>query len=327
MNRNQKIIPIFFSSDNNYLPYLAVSIRSLIENASEEHHYRIHILNDGLDATRLSHILDMETPNIEIVPVDMAHIIAPIAERLKLRDYYTVSIYFRLFIASMFPQYHKAVYLDADIAVNGDIADLYDIPLGQKLLGAVSDDIIASHRDFRNYAEQAIGVPWRRYFNSGVLLMNLDQFRMQDIERKFVYLLQEYHFDTICPDQDYLNVLCRDKVVYLDKTWNKMSIDQSFCGLPNLIHYNMFYKPWQYKKICYSESFWQYAAMTPFLRELQETQKNFGLRDKWAHIKANRILHKNARRIAALPNNFRGVLAEREVRTEELHFDGVAYEA
>ncbi len=327
MNRNQKIIPIFFSSDDNYLPYLAVSIRSLIENASPEHHYRIHILNDGLDASRLSYILDMATPYAEIIPVDMAHIIAPIAERLNLRDYYTVAIYFRLFIASMFPQYHKVIYLDADITVNGDIAALYEIPLGQKILGAISDDIIASHRDFRNYAEQAVGVPWRRYFNSGVLLMNLDQFRMQNIERKFIYLLQKHHFDTICPDQDYLNVLCRDKVVYLDKTWNKMSIDQNFCGLPNLIHYNMFYKPWQYKKIYYSESFWQYAAMTPFLRELERTQENFGLRDKQAHSKANRVLHKNARRIAKMPNNFRCILVEPGIKLEDLPFEEVAHEA
>lgn len=308
MKNDRKLIPIFFSSDDNYLPYLAVSIRSLIENASPDYCYRIHILNNGLDPERLSLILSMEQENVEIVSVDVTHVIEPIAERLNLRDYYTVSIYFRLFIASMFPQYHKAIYLDADIAVNGDISALYHVALGQRILGVVSDDIIASHKDFRRYSEEALGIPYRRYFNSGVLLMNLDRFRMEDIERKFVYLLQTYHFETVCPDQDYLNVLCRDKVLYLDKGWNKMSIDGNYSGTPNLVHYNMFYKPWQYKNIVYQEYFWQYAEMTAFYDELRETQRNFGLKNKLAHIKANRVLHRNALRICALPDNFNRVL-------------------
>jgi hypothetical protein len=131
---------------------------------------------------------------------------------------------------------------------------------------------------------------------------------MEEIERKFVYLLQTYHFETVCPDQDYLNVLCRDKVLYLDRGWNKMSIDCNYSGTPNLVHYNMFYKPWQYKNIVYQEYFWQYAEMTAFYDELHETQRNFGLKNKLAHIKANRVLHRNALRICALPDNFNRVL-------------------
>lgn len=302
--KTKPIIPIFFSTDDNYLPFLAVSIRSMLHNASPDYHYAIHILNSGLDHTRVAPILEMRRENAEIHLVDVSHALRPIAERLNLRDYYTVSIYFRLFIASMFPQYHKAIYLDADIAVNGDIAELYQIPLGAHIVGAVSDDIIASCHDFRMYAEEAIGVPYRRYFNSGVLLMNLDAFRMEHIEEKFVYLLDAYHFDTVCPDQDYLNVLCRDRVLYLDKGWNKMSIDTDYPGLPNLIHYNMFYKPWLYKKIAYGEYFWKYAAMTPFEQELRQMQAGFGVRGKLAHKTAHWNLHKNTKRIRRQQRNF-----------------------
>lgn len=327
MNQKHNMIPIFFSSDDNYLPFLAVSIRSLIENASPDYSYCIHILNNGLDEARLSHILAMQTENVEIRPVDVTSVIAPIAERLNLRDYYTVSIYFRLFIASMFPQYHKAIYLDADIAVNGDISELYNISLGKKILGVVSDDIIASHRDFRRYAEEGVGVPYRRYFNSGVLLMNLDAFRLADIERRFVYLLQKYHFETVCPDQDYLNVLCRDRVLYLDKGWNKMSIDRNYDGVPKIVHYNMFYKPWQYTNIVYQEYFWKYAQMTPFYGELKQMQKNFGFKGRMGHRRANRTLHRNALRISDLPNNFKCVMNASPIEAGDLHFDGAVYEA
>lgn len=327
MMNTKKTIPIFFSSDDNYLPFMAVAIRSLIDNASSEYAYCIHILNNGLNERRLAPILAMQSDNVQIRPVDVTSVIAPIAERLNLRDYYTVSIYFRLFIASMFPQYHKAIYLDADIAINGDISKLYEIPLGNRILGVVSDDIIASHPDFRRYAEEAVGVTYRRYFNSGVLLMNLDAFRLCDIERKFVYLLQKYHFETVCPDQDYLNVLCRGKVLYLDKGWNKMSIDRDYDGVPSIVHYNMFYKPWQYRHICYQEYFWKYAERTPFYAELREMQKSFGIKGRMGHYFANRTLHKNALRIAAMPNNFQRVMRGVSPDPKHLYYDEVAYEA
>ena len=327
MKKLQNTIPIFFSCDDNYLPFLAVAIRSLIENASDDFYYSIHILNNGFQNKQsLSHILAMERENVSIRPVDVTSVIAPIAARLNLRDYYTASIYFRLFIASMFPQYHKAIYLDADIAVNGDISELYNVPLGQRILGVIPDDIIASHRDFQRYAEEGLGIPYRRYFNSGVLLMNLDAFRMQDIERKFVYLLQKYHFDTVCPDQDYLNVLCRNNVLYLDKGWNKMSVDSNYYGTPDIVHYNMFYKPWQYKNIKYQEYFWKYAEMTPFYEDLRALQKACGRKDKAAHRRANRTLHQNALKIAQSPNNFNRVLGIAPIDNQELHRE-VAYEA
>lgn len=324
--KQSSIIPIFFSCDDNYLPFLAVSVRSLIENASPDYSYCIHILNNGLDESRVAHILNMQKSNVKIRLVDVSTVIAPIAEKLNLRDYYTVSIYFRLFIASMFPQYHKAIYLDADIAVNGDISGLYNIPLGQRIVAAVSDDIVASHRDFRRYAEDGLGIPYRRYFNSGVLLMNLDQFRMQDIERKFVYLLQKYHFDTICPDQDYLNLLCRDRVLYLDKGWNKMSIDRNYNGMPSLVHYNMFYKPWLYKNTIYGEYFWKYAAMTPFYSELKQMQESFGIKGRLGHMRANRNLHRHALAICSSPDNFKHVLQKEALDPNDMKFE-VAHEA
>lgn len=326
MKQNNSVIPIFFSSDDNYLPFLAVSVHSLIQNASPDYTYCIHILNNGLDEARVAHILNMQTENISIHLADVSGMIEPIAAKLNLRDYYTASIYYRLFIASMFPQYHKAIYLDADIAVNGDISELYRMPLGQNIVGAVSDDIIAGHKDFRRYAEEGIGILYQRYFNSGVLLMNLDQFRLQHIERKFVYLLQTYHFDTVCPDQDYLNVLCRDRVLYLDKGWNKMSIDKKYDGVPNLIHYNMFYKPWMYRNIPYGEYFWKYAAMTPFYEELRTMQNNFGWRGKREHGKANRELHRHALRICRSSDNFRQVLQLNPLHPSQLSF-GVENEA
>ena len=160
-----------------------------------------------------------------------------------------------------------------------------------------------------------MGVPYRQYFNSGVLVMNLDQFRLQGIRERFTYLLERYHFDTVCPDQDYLNALCFGQVLYLDNGWNKMSIDRNYNGIPALIHYNMFFKPWQYDDIAYGEIFWEYAERTAYAEDIRAIRRAFGLKDRLAQLSANRALHRNARRIGLAPMNFRTVLRP---ETEEM---------
>lgn len=308
MKNQTTTVPVFFSCDNNYLPFLSVALRSLIDNLSPTTVCRVYVLNDGLDPAGTEQLLAMQTDRVSLEFVDVRPQIAPILEKLNLRDYYTPSIYYRLFIPSLFPQYSKALYLDADIAVNGDITELYNMPLGERLVAAIPDAIIASHEDFRLYAEGGIGIPYHQYFNSGVLVMNLDQFRLQGIRERFAYLLERYHFETLCPDQDYLNALCYGQVLYLDNGWNKMSIDRNYDGVPSLIHYNMFFKPWQYDDIAYGEIFWKYADRTSFADQIRSVRRAFGLKDRLAQLSANRALHRNARRIGLAAENFRTIL-------------------
>ena len=312
-DKNENTIPVFFSSDNNYLPFLAVSIRSLIDNLNPSRTCHIHILNNGLNQKSVKRVLDMATDRVKISLVDVSREIAPLAEKIELRDYYTISIYFRLFIASLFPQYHRAIYLDADVVVNGDITELYEMPLGNRLVGAIPDAVIASCEAFQNYATFGVGIPYRYYFNSGVMLMNLDQFRLQQIEKKFIYLLNTYHFDTVCPDQDYLNVLCRDQVLYLDKGWNKMAIDDQYDGVPNLIHYNNFFKPWQHDDVCYGDYFWKYAERTKFHREILSIREECRGKIDALHKKGMKNLHRSVDRIIAAKNNFRQVLSRESI--------------
>lgn len=328
---NNQTVEVFFSVDENYVPFLAVAIHSLIENLSPKRRVNIHILNSGLSENSIKRLQKFASDRVKITPVDVTRKLAPLAAKLNLRDYYTVSIYFRLFIAALFPQYHKAIYLDADIVVNGDIAALYDTQLGNHLVGAIPDAVIASRQEFRDYAELGVGIPFQRYFNSGVMLMNLDQFREQQIESRFVELLNTYHFDTVCPDQDYLNVLCRDQVLYLDNGWNKMAIDNRYNGVPNVVHYNNFFKPWQYDNINYQEHFWRYAEQTEFYDEILAIRRNFDHSKVLAHRKATRELVSSVLQIIHSDCNFRCVLHERQMQEIPFLNDfipaGVVYEA
>ena len=126
---NKKVIPIFYAADENYLPYLSVSLSSLIENANKAYVYKIYILHAGIDAKKSEEILKYQTDDFRIAFVNVAKRLEEVKISLQLRDYYTGATYYRIFIAGMFPQYKKAIYLDSDTVVLGDISELFTVDL------------------------------------------------------------------------------------------------------------------------------------------------------------------------------------------------------
>ncbi len=274
--RRQKMnntVNVFFATDENYLPYLTVAIQSLKAYADREHDYRVRVLttSESADMERALNSLSCGTVTVTVhnVRKKIEHIKDALA--LRLRDYYSESIYYRMFIPSMFPSLSRAIYLDSDIVLCRNVADLWHTELKGALIGAVTDESVISEPIFSRYVMRHIGLTNARYyFNSGVLLMDLDAMRRARIEEKFVHVLSTYNFCTVAPDQDYLNFLCRGRVHYLDRGWNKHAIDVN--GIPQselyLMHYNMFTKPWHYRGIMNEELFWHHAKDTEYYAQL-----------------------------------------------------------
>ena len=120
MKKEKSVIPVFFTIDDGYAPYASVAIASLIENASKDYCYKIHIVHQGLSEEN----------------------------KRKLSA-----------LADMFPEYEKGIYLDSDIVVPGDISELYQIELGEEfLIGACPDYSIQNIPELVRYLEQGIGV-------------------------------------------------------------------------------------------------------------------------------------------------------------------------
>ena len=261
------IIPIFYAADGNYLPYLAVSLNSLQENASKDYHYEIYVLHADVSEEAQHGLDEYVSENFSIRFLNIAEKLEEVKDALSLRDYYTGATYYRIFIASMFPQFDKALYLDSDIIVLGDISELYNTELGNNLVGAVPDGAVGAVPEFRLYTKEALGIDADKYFNAGVLVMNLKQFREEDFYGEFCALLKAYKF-TVAQDQDYLNVLCKDKVAYLGEEWNRMPIGGDG-DTPKLIHYNLTMKPWHYEGTLFEEHFWKFARRSQFYERIR----------------------------------------------------------
>lgn len=275
----KKEIPIFFTIDNSYAPYVSVAIKSIIENASKEYNYKIIVLHQELNEENIKKISALAKEGFEIKFVYMKEGLESITDRVENRlrcDYFTLTIYFRLFIPDMFPEYDKGIYIDSDVVVPGDISKLYNIELGNNLIGACADKSVVDVPELAKYMEEAVGVSRYEYINSGVLLMNLKEMREKQFSNEFLTLLNKYHFDCIAPDQDYLNAMCNGKILYLDESWDAMPTDgRETLKNPNLIHYNLFQKPWCYDNIQYEDYFWKYAKETSYYDEIVEAKKNY----------------------------------------------------
>ena len=114
MNRE---IPIFFSTDDHYIPYLDVAVRSLIKNASKSFGYRIIVLNTGIEPDNITMVKQNECPGFAIDFVDISESIENIKAHFRNVYHFSIASYYRLFIASLFPQYDKIIYLDCDLVV------------------------------------------------------------------------------------------------------------------------------------------------------------------------------------------------------------------
>lgn len=289
---NNKEIPIFFAIDDGYTPFLAVALKSLLDNASKDYNYCIKVLHTNVNEEHKNQIKKFECENVNVEFVDLSYYIEKVQDKLYTRDYYTNTTYFRLFLPELYPQYNKVLYLDSDIIVVGDISELYNTDMGTNLVAAAPDDIIQTNKVFQDYAELVVGVAkYQHYFNAGVLLMNLDELRKFNFQEKFLYLLGKVKF-SVAQDQDYLNRLCKGRTTIISHDWDVMPYVNNETKEEDikLIHYNFAYKPWHFEDIVYSEYFWKYAKETEFYEEILEIKNSYTEEQRFKDKEAEKAL-------------------------------------
>ncbi len=278
---NKKNIPIFYACDEGFVKFSIVSIFSLMQNASPDYTYTIYILHSGIPADQQQKALELTRDGFEIIFADVSERLHTITDVLPLRDYYSSTTYFRLFIAEMYPEYNKVLYIDSDTVVQGDVSELYNTELGDRWLGACHEQAMVQTDHYGTYAEQVVGVSRHNFFNAGVLLINAQLFREKEILRRFADRLAEYQF-VVTQDEDYLNLICKDHILWLDQRWNT----EVYCEFPypieeaKIIHYIMVSKPWHYEDCTGGDIFWRYAAQTNVYRELRDVLESFSEEEK-----------------------------------------------
>lgn len=269
--KRRNVIPIFYACDNRFARYTLVSITSLIANASKEYKYHIYILSTGIEERYKEYAKTLRTKNTIVEFVDMTDTLDQVADKLPVRDYYSKTTYYRLFIPEMYPQYRRAIYIDSDTIVTGDISEMFRIQIGRNYAAACQDQPVWQTQIFTEYAEQVLGIKAKNYFNAGVMLINCRQFRDNHLLEAFFEQLNLYTF-VVAQDQDYLNLICKDHIYYLEPKWNAQVFGEMACKEKDfgIIHFNMAAKPWNYPDCRFAVYFWKYAKMTPFYDSIRD---------------------------------------------------------
>lgn len=267
MTTKARTIPVFYTTDDAYAPLLAVSVNSLLSNASKSDFYKIHIIESNISRENKEKIASLARENASIVFEDLEDRISGIASRLALRDYYSASTYLRIFIANAFPEYDKALYIDSDTVIDRDISEMFFTDIGENLVGAVQENVMLLPV-FGEYSEKVLKIDRLNYFNAGILLMNMKKMRETNLEARFIELLGERSFP-VAQDQDYLNVLCSGSVHYFPYSWNLMPADNMKGIEPYIVHYKMAQRPWYYDGIDHGDLFWKYAVNSGFYEILK----------------------------------------------------------
>jgi len=270
-------IPIFFATDDNYAPFLTVCIKSMLAHASKDYFYKLYVLTTNLDPILQGRIKQSLTPNSTIEFISLKNELDKIQDLFHLRDYYSKETYYRFFIPSLFPDYEKVLYIDCDTIFLGDVSELYHTDIKDYNVAAVVEEVMQTVDVFGEYVEKFLGVPRKQYFNAGILLINTKRFIKFKIAEKFVELSKQYTF-RVTQDEDYLNVLCKGKVKYLDLGWNKTAYKNPEFDDKNLklIHYKINWKPWHYANTLYEEYFWEFAKQTDFYNEILAMRDAYG---------------------------------------------------
>ncbi|MCR5063746.1 MAG: glycosyltransferase family 8 protein [Treponema sp.] len=302
----RQTIPVCFATDDNYVPFLAVAIASLLDHASSDNFYRIFVLITQLKQENIDKIQKLNKENSSIEFISLAKELDKIQGMFHLRDYYSKETYYRIFIPNLFPYYKKILYLDCDITVLGDVAELYNHHIHGFYVGAAVEEVMQTFEVFGNYVEKADGIKRENYFNAGILLINCRRWRKKLIAERFVDLLNRYKFRVV-QDEDYLNVLCKGHVRWIDLGWNKTSYKNDSFDDKNLklIHWKINWRPWKYKNVLYEEHFWKYAKMTDFYDYLINMRDSRTAKDE----ENDKLLMENLARMAEEdandPKNYR----------------------
>lgn len=283
-------IPIVFASSEYFVPYTGVTIYSLIKNASTKYNYDIVILSTDMSEKSLILLKNLikDYSNINIRKIDVSDLIDLSKLDVKELTHVSRETYYRLMVSELFENYERLIYLDSDLIILDDISKIYNIEMDNKYVAATHDpDFIGEYKGanpkITKYVDEELKLnnPYD-YFQAGVLVFNINNMKKNIKKYELINLAEEKDF--IFVDQDILNLVCQDKVFFLEQRWNVLSdcarirIDGIIVNAPietynnymearknpAIIHYAGFEKPWDNPLSDFANIYWEYAKCTDF---------------------------------------------------------------
>lgn len=267
-------IPVVFGLDEKYVFPAFVVIHSILKHSNEKYHFII-ITADPVTELVEEYSIPLKT-RYDNFSLSVRLIDQNVFENAQIHNrHLSIAAYFRLLIPDMLHEYDKCIYLDCDVLVNGNLAELFAFDLADNYIGGVKDCHIIRDSARQREHEKMLGIPLKeKYINSGVLLINIKKMRDDMLVRKFKNQIKK---DNWYEDQDVLNVCCYPHIKILPLKYNVFHFycGKSICRLyhlayekqdfiyeePFIVHMGAEYKPWRSRKVKYADIWWNLAEI------------------------------------------------------------------
>lgn len=282
-------IAIALSANDFFVPYVSVVLLSIKEYISNNNNYDILIMSRDISEISQKNLKRVfaDNDNVKLRFINVSRE-GRNFENLFVRGHFAIETYFRLLLPELLSSYEKVLYLDSDLIVHADLADLYNTDVEGVLLAASRDaDTAGLYNGYepnkKAYMDNVLGIkkPYE-YFQAGVILFNLEMFRQTYTTKEMLEFAASNQWELL--DQDVLNYLAQGKYKAIDMAWNVMTdwrrirISEIISRAPKylsdeyrvahespkIIHFAGPDKAWHQPYADYAECFWKFARKSDY---------------------------------------------------------------
>ena len=305
-------IPIAFASSDYFVPYLAVTIQSIIEHNNSLYNYDLVVFNKDISKNNrilLNKMLD-NYDNFHIRFVNVSNIFSHLS--LYTPGHVSIETYFRLIIPLYMQSYDKILFLDSDLCILEDVANLYNIDIGDNAVAATEECLMSAlvgiHGQWVvDYMHDKLGLKnIDKYFQAGVMIMNIKKFIKNSYSYTLLKMVNEFDYNIV--DQDAMNELLNGEIYWLPNEWNypplqKHMKEVDYLGNmsdyirtkylavknPKILHFADREKPWFYPDEDYAAVWWDIAKKTPYYELIIKNMFEQSLKNTISLIEQNNL--------------------------------------
>ncbi|MET3114122.1 lipopolysaccharide biosynthesis glycosyltransferase [Pedobacter sp. CG_S7] len=278
MNEATNKITLVTVCDNNFAVMLTVLIKSIEINHKTNESIDLYIVEDNIKSkNKLKLIASIDHKKINVIWLDMADLLPKDISLPLDRSNFPLNVYLRILIPHFLPQScEKAIYLDVDMVVRKDISLLWNTAINEKIIAGVvdrSEKVSSTWGGITNFKELGIH-PDTKYFNSGLLIMDLKKWRKTELSLEILKCIAKYKEYANFPDQYGLNVIFANQWFELDQRWNTYSPSNE--QNPYIIHFigtKPIYSSYD-SNLNYKKEFFHYLSLTKWADFKPKTEYN-----------------------------------------------------
>ena len=208
---SDNIVHIVVIADDGFMEPSIVMLTSAKENKKVDSHYRIHFIYNHVSRLYKAKLKELHAPDFEIVEYDVPE--KSYFEEVNIKIHVTPTTFLKLEIPEILRDVDKVIHIDGDVIVQGDLSQMYNIELADNVLG-----VVRSIRIEKSGLIQKMGI--EKYFNAGIMMMNLDSMRRNGDSEKLIDMLRNIPEEWNMLEQDCMNVYYKDRCLYLPIKYN-----------------------------------------------------------------------------------------------------------